>query len=119
MFQNQTTPNTANWQITNDMTVYATDGTKLGTVRNYKPGDDYLDVRKGWLFTKDFYVPLDAVNAVTVDGITLRLTKDALEDDRYAAPPSTGVVYSERTIVTEIPLPPRRNRSSRNARMRR
>jgi hypothetical protein len=86
MYQNQTITNPANWQLADGMTVFATDGTKVGTLRNYDPDDGYLDVRKGWLFTRDFYVPFSAVESVAEDGVVLCLTKDALEDDRYAAP---------------------------------
>jgi len=76
----------ANWQIVDGMTVYATDGTKLGTLRNYNPQAGYLDIQKGWLFTKDFYVPTSMIDTVAEDGITLRLTKDDLSDPRYSSP---------------------------------
>jgi len=78
---------TASWQITDGMTVYGMDGDKLGVIRNYDPQVDYLDVQKGWLFHKDFYVPTTAVTAVDRDGVTLRVTKQDLDDDRYGAPP--------------------------------
>jgi hypothetical protein len=106
MLQDQGYMNTANWQITNGMTVYATDGSKLGTVRNYDPHAGYLDVHKGVLFTKDFFVPLSAVDAVAEDGITLQLTKDDLQNDRYASPPvfTGGAVYSETIVTTSTPL---------------
>jgi hypothetical protein len=106
MFQDQDYHSTANWQIMNGMTVYATDGTKLGTVRNYNPQEDWLDIHKGVLFTKDFYVPLEAIDTVAEDGITLRLTKDDLESDRFNSPPtapSAAAVYEEKIVVTEVP----------------
>jgi hypothetical protein len=78
---------TASWQITDGMTVHGMDGEKLGTVRNYDPQVDYLDVQKGWLFHKDFYVPTTAVTAMDRDGVSLSLTKQDLADDRYATPP--------------------------------
>jgi hypothetical protein len=90
MFPDQGPTTIANWQITDGMTVYATDGSKLGTVRNYNPRADYLDVHKGWLFAKDFYVPTSTIDAVTEDGLTLRLTKDDLDDVRYSSPPTAG-----------------------------
>jgi hypothetical protein len=62
-------------------------------------------VRKGWLFTKDVYVSLAAVVSVAEDGITLNLSKDELEHERYTTPPTpTEVVYGE-TFVTEATLP--------------
>jgi hypothetical protein len=106
MLQDQGYMNTANWQIASGMTVYATDGSKLGTVRNYDPQAGYLDVHKGVLFTKDFYVPMGAVDAVTEDGVTLQLTKNDLQDERYAAPPvaAGGVVYSETIVTIDTPF---------------
>ena len=109
-------PNTANWNIADGMTVYATDGEKIGTVRNYDPQAGYLDVQKGWLFKKDFYVPMDQVDAVTEEGITLKLTKDALASDLYSSPPmptaakldpvtlADGSLMVETTEVREEPL---------------
>jgi hypothetical protein len=82
--------NTASWQIADDMTVYSFDGEKVGKVRNYDPQAGYADVQKGWLYKKDVYVPLAAVSSVDEDGITLKLTKEALDDDRYSAPPTLG-----------------------------
>lgn len=92
---------TASWQITDGMTVHGMDGDKLGTVRNYDPQVDYLDVQKGWLFHKDFYVPTTAVSAVDRDGVTLRLTKQDLEDDRYSSPPVGGVRYDDASVIAE------------------
>jgi hypothetical protein len=86
--------NQTNWRIAAGMTVYAMDGDKVGTVRNYGPLAGYLDIQQGWLFTKDFYVGLAEIYKVDQDGITLRLTKDELDDDRFASPPPTGHVTS-------------------------
>ncbi len=121
MATDYTAHNPANWQIEDGMTVYSSDGEKLGTVRNYDPQAGYLDIQKGRLFHKDFYVPVSAVQSAMGDGlivahvsepsfftdrdttvethtgtgIVLRVTKDDLGDDRYASPPivrSTGEV---------------------------
>jgi len=80
--------NTASWQITDGMIIHGMDGEKLGSVRNYDPQVDYLDVQKGRLFHKDFYVPTTAVAAVDRDGVTLGLSSRDIADDHYAAPPS-------------------------------
>ncbi len=82
---NQTPRNSGNWPIEDGAFVYSTDGGKVGTIRNYDPQAAYLDVQKGWLFTKDFYVPLSAIEIVTGEGIILRQTKEQLDDERYAA----------------------------------
>jgi len=92
MYQNQGSSNPANIQIVDGMTVYAMDGTKLGKVHNYDPQAGYLEVRKGWLFTKDFFVPMSAVSGTDDEGITLRFSEAELSDSMYDAPPamSTG-----------------------------
>lgn len=98
---------TASWQVTDGMTVYASDGQKLGTVRNYAPSTGYIDARKGWLFTKDFYVPLSDIDTVTEAGVTLKLTMDALSDERYNVPPvSTSAIQDPVTLADGSVLEP-------------
>lgn len=102
MVPNQTSRNMVNWQIADGMTVYGSDGDKLGTVRNYNPQAGYLDIQKGWLFHKDFYVGTATVVSVDEDGLTVELTKQDLEDDRFSSPPGAGgVVYGEGFVLTE------------------
>ena len=101
MLDNQTSTNPANWQIADGMTVYGMDGSKLGSVRNYDSPSGYLDVHKGWLFTKDFYVPVSTVTAVDEDGITLSLTKDDLQDARYNTPPLGPAVYGTKATLAD------------------
>jgi len=105
MASTQTTQHTTTWQIADGMTVYGTDGEKLGTVRNYAPQHGYLDIQKGRLFHKDFYVPLTAVERVDEEGIALRLAKQDLDDDRYATRPTAGgTVYGEGFVTTDSSL---------------
>jgi hypothetical protein len=93
---------TANWNIADGMTVYSTDGEKLGTVRNYNKQAGYLDVHKGWLFTKDFYVPFALIDTVGEDGITLSITKEALNsDDRYLIVPVQDQAAPEPVILAD------------------
>jgi hypothetical protein len=72
-------------------TVYDTTGAKVGTLRAYNPQGGYLLVEKGWLFPKDLYIPLAAVQGTEATGaVHLGLRKDDLRDDRYAIPPVGG-----------------------------
>jgi hypothetical protein len=87
MLEQPIDPNPANWQICKGMTVYSTAGEKLGMVRHYDPQAGYLDVEKGWLFPKDFYVLVQDICAVDEEGVTLRLTRDELHDERHTVPP--------------------------------
>ena len=72
-------------------TVYDTAGAKVGTLRAYNPQGGYLLVEKGWLFSKDLYIPLAAVQGTDAAGdVHLGLRKDDLQGDRYAIPPVEG-----------------------------
>lgn len=89
------TSNRTDWPIAAGMIVYDRDGEKLGTIRNYDPQLENLDIQRGWLFHTDFYVPLNAVQAILRDGITLRLSRQDLDDARYTAPPTASIVAEE------------------------
>ncbi len=79
-------------QIGPGATVYDAAGEKVGTVRSYDAQGGYLDVEKGWLFPKDFYIPLSAVQGTDANGdVQLSLYKDDLQGDQYAYPPAEGV----------------------------
>jgi hypothetical protein len=105
MSLDQTIQSTPTWRIADDMTVHGPDGEKLGTVRNYDPEAGYLDIQKGWLFHKDFYVGLAAITSVDEKGITLRLTKEDLKDDHFASPPMRGgFAYSGSSVTEQKPL---------------
>jgi len=54
--------------------VYGSDDAKVGDVAEVGP--NYLLVQKGWLFTRDIYVPMSAIASVQEDNIRLNVTKD-------------------------------------------
>ncbi len=76
--------------------VYDNSGEKIGSVQQYNPQSGYMLVKKGVLFTKDLYIPTDAIARTTTDGIRLNLSKDDLKEDRYTAPPA-GTMGSQQT----------------------
>jgi len=55
-------------------TVYASDGEKLGTVRD--GGDSYILVEKGFFFPKDYYIPVSFITSSSQDEVRLSVTKD-------------------------------------------
>jgi uncharacterized protein YrrD len=82
-------------QLSNGMHVYDAAGHKIGVIRNYDPDllqqgapVRYIDVQKGFLFHKDFYVPLSAVSRITSEGAFLSLSKEELSDATYDLPPA-------------------------------
>jgi len=54
--------------------VYGSDDAKVGDVAEVGP--NYLLVQKGWLFTRDIYVPMSAIASIEEDNIRLNVTKD-------------------------------------------
>jgi len=64
-------------------------------VQAYDPQGGYITVQKGFLFHKDLYIPVNAVQRTDAEGnVRLSLHKDDLADERYDNPP-TGSAMSE------------------------
>ena len=75
-------------------TVYDVTGEKIGTVREQNFDGAYLMVEKGWLFTKDFYVPLSLIGRTDAESVYLTISKADLNDPRYESPPVAGSAAS-------------------------
>jgi len=97
-------------QFYQDAPVYDTSGEKVGALHAYDPEGGYITVQKGFLFHKDLYIPLSAVQGTDADGnIRLSLHKDDLADARYDNPPAGGASgglasedsYAQRTTVAD------------------
>lgn len=69
-------------------TVYDARGDKIGAVQQYDPQSDCLVVEKGFLFTRDIYIPASAIQSSGANGVRLTLTRDELKEHRYASPPT-------------------------------
>jgi len=66
-------------------------GEKIGTLHAYDPQGGYITVQKGFLFHKDLYIPVGAVQHTDAEGnVQLSLHKDDLSDSRYDSPPTGG-----------------------------
>src|SRR3954451_24665043 len=76
------------------MDVYASDGDKVGTIRDAT--EQSITVEKGFLFPKDYVIPISAVEGVDDnDRVYLLVTKDAALSEQW----DTGMV-SETTTTT-------------------
>ena len=58
--------------------VYDTRGEKVGSVSAVNLPNDYFTLEKGILFTRDFYVPLSAVERMATDAVYLNVDMDQL-----------------------------------------
>ena len=101
MVPTQKTRNSATWQIADGMPVYGAGGDKLGTVRNYDSQAGYLEIQKGGLSEKDFYLGWGTIAAVNADGVTLRLKQKDLHNRLYASPPPGSIAYNAGIVVAE------------------
>jgi uncharacterized protein (TIGR02271 family) len=78
-------------QFYQDATVNDAAGEKIGTVQAYDPQGGYITVQKGFLFHKDLYIPVSAVQSTDAEGnVQLSVYKDDLAGERYENPPVGG-----------------------------
>src|SRR5579863_3275585 len=81
---------TGNQQFAEGTPVFDAGGEKVGTVSEHNVQGGYLVVRKGWLFPKDVYVPLNVIQSNNADGIYLSMYKDDLANQNWDDPPMGG-----------------------------
>ncbi len=72
-------------QIRSGWDVYGSDGEKVGTVGDV--GSNYLLVTKGFLFTKDIYIPMSAITGIEQDRAYINVSKDQVENMGWDRPP--------------------------------
>ena len=68
--------------------VFDVAGEKIGSVSEESVHGRYLVVQKGWLFPKDIYIPLNAVERNDAEGVYVSLHKDDLSSGQYENPPA-------------------------------
>jgi hypothetical protein len=78
---------TTNTPIEVGTTVFGSDGEKIGEVAEVQR--DYFLIEKGFIFTKDIYIPMTSVAgpAEDGDGVMVDLSKDAIEHGDWSQPP--------------------------------
>jgi hypothetical protein len=66
-------------------TVYGSDGQKIGDVADIQP--HWFVIEKGFIFTKDLYFPMSAIDGEHENGIRLNMTKADVENADWSSPP--------------------------------
>ncbi len=64
-------------QIQNGWDVFGSDGDKIGDVSDVGP--NYVLVTKGFLFTKDIYIPTSAITSIDQDRVYINVAKDQVD----------------------------------------
>jgi uncharacterized protein (TIGR02271 family) len=78
-------------QIQNGWDVYGSDGDKVGDVSDIGP--NYVLVTKGFLFTKDIYIPTSAITGVEQDRVYLNVAKDQVDSMGWDQAPVSDTGY--------------------------
>jgi uncharacterized protein (TIGR02271 family) len=71
--------------------VYGSDGEKIGDVGDV--GSNYLMVTKGFLFTKDIYIPTSAIKSIDQDRVYLNVAKDQIDTMGWDRVPNGDTGY--------------------------
>jgi hypothetical protein len=81
--------------------VYDVTGMKVGSVGAFNPPNEYFTLEKGVLFTRDFYVPLSAVEHTAPDGVYLNVDKDQMAYLGWDARPNDETIDSASSLSVE------------------
>lgn len=82
----------ADWTVREGMDVISTDGEKLGEVANAT--GNYVLVRHGFLFAKEYYVPAEAIANVGNDAVYLTMTREIALEQQWDNPPTADADLS-------------------------
>jgi hypothetical protein len=74
------------WHFYRHMPVYLAGGRLLGRMVEVGHAVDWLHVQQGRWLTRDWYIPMSAVRAVTPDGVFLDLSLAGLRARRWNVP---------------------------------
>ncbi len=86
------------WTVQPGTDVYASDGTKVGSVDTIE--GDSLVLRKGFFFPKDHYIPFTAIAGHTDDRIDLNITSDQAKNEDWGDA-STGTTTTTTLYETD------------------
>jgi hypothetical protein len=81
--------------------VYDITSVKVGSVGAINPPNEYFTLEKGVLFTRDFYVPLSAVERMAPDGVYLNVDKDQMAYLGWDARPNADTIDSASSLFIE------------------
>ncbi|HEX3270790.1 MAG TPA: PRC-barrel domain-containing protein [Ktedonobacterales bacterium] len=81
--------------------VYDTTGEKVGSVSAVNLPNEYFTLEKGVLFTRDFYVPLSAVERMAPDAVHLNVDKDQMAYLGWDARPNDETIDSASSLSVE------------------
>jgi hypothetical protein len=81
--------------------VYDMTGEKVGSVSAVNLPNEYFTLEKGVLFTRDFYVPLSAVERMAPDAVHLNVDQDQMAYLGWDAQPSDVLFDNASSLSVE------------------
>jgi hypothetical protein len=81
--------------------VYDMTGEKVGSVSAVNLPNEYFTLEKGVVFTRDFYVPLSAVERMAPDAVHLNVDKDQMAYLGWDARPNDETLDSASSLSVE------------------
>ena len=81
--------------------VYDMTGEKVGSVSAVNLPNEYFTLEKGVFFTRDFYVPLSAVESIAPDAVHLNVDKDQMAYLGWDARPNDETIDSASSLSVE------------------
>jgi hypothetical protein len=88
-------------QVTAGAPVYDLTGKKVGSVSAVNVPNEYFTLEKGVFFTRDFYVPLSAVESIAPDAVHLNVDKDQMAYLGWDARPNDESIDSASSLSVE------------------
>jgi hypothetical protein len=81
--------------------VYDMTGEKVGSVSAVNLPNEYFTLEKGVVFTRDFYVPLSAVERMAPDAVHLNVDKDQMAYLGWDARPNDATLDDASSLSVE------------------
>jgi hypothetical protein len=81
--------------------VYDITGEKVGSVLAVNLPNEYFTLEKGLFFTRDFYVPLSALESIAPDAVHLNVDKDQMAYLGWDARPNDETIDSASSLSVE------------------
>lgn len=94
----------SSWTVREGTPVITFDGEKIGEVENAT--GDYLLIRKGFLFPKEYSIPATAIANVGPDAVYLTVTKEAALAQGWDAPLAAEATTPARVVTGEPDVDP-------------
>jgi len=103
------------WEIDDGWDVLGVDGEKVGTISDIEP--DYIVVSRGFLFSTERFIPVDAITNVEPGRVYLNVSRREIDQNGWTSPPvlTHATAVSGASSYDQTGVPQRHNDALLNA----